>query len=143
MVLNGALRGAGDTRAGLIGTVVGRWLVVVPLAWLLGVVAAWGTSGCGGRSSSASPCRPLWVALRWRRGRWLDVALRRSPVWRSHLHRLDEAERAPSSTACARRRWRTRAPASSSSAGRVRYERDGRRGGALAPSPTSEGPAGP
>jgi putative MATE family efflux protein len=93
MVLNGALRGAGDTRAGLTGTVVGRWLVVVPLAWFLGVVAAWGTLGVWWALFIGIAVQALWVALRWRRGRWLDVALQRSLVWRSHLHRLDEPER--------------------------------------------------
>jgi putative MATE family efflux protein len=93
MVLNGALRGAGDTRAGLIGTVVGRWAVVVPLAWLLGVVAAWGTVGVWWALCIGIVVQAGWVALRWRRGGWLGVALQRSPVWRSHLHRLGDEER--------------------------------------------------
>jgi putative MATE family efflux protein len=93
MVLNGALRGAGDARAGLLGTVVGRWGVVVPLAWLLGVVAAWGTLGVWWAFFIGISVQAGWVGLRWRSGAWIDVALRRSLVWRSHLHRLPEAER--------------------------------------------------
>jgi putative MATE family efflux protein len=93
MVLNGALRGAGDTRAGLIGTVVGRWGVVVPLAWLLGVAGGWGTVGVWWALFVGVSVQATWVALRWWRGRWIEVALRRSELWRAHLQYLDEAER--------------------------------------------------
>ena len=93
MVLNGALRGAGDMRAGLLGTVVGRWLVVVPLAWWWGVGLGWGTLGVWWAFFAGVTVQAAWVALRWRRGRWLAVALRRTVVWRTHLHRLDEEAR--------------------------------------------------
>jgi putative MATE family efflux protein len=94
MVLNGALRGAGDVRAGLLGTVAGRWLVVVPLAWLLGAWGPLGTTGVWWALFLGIVVQASWVALRWRRGGWLEVALRRSEVWRRHLHRLDAETRA-------------------------------------------------
>lgn len=93
MVLNGALRGAGDMRAGLVGTVVGRWGVVVPFAWLLGVTWAWGTVGVWWALFVGISVQAVWVALRWRRGGWIDVALRRTAVWRQHLHGLADTER--------------------------------------------------
>jgi Na+-driven multidrug efflux pump len=94
MVLNGALRGAGDVRAGLIGTVVGRWLVVVPFAWLLGAWGPWGTTGVWWALFLGIVVQASWVAFRWRRGGWLEVALQRSEVWRRHLQRLDADARA-------------------------------------------------
>lgn len=93
MVLNGALRGAGDTRPGLIGTVVGRWVVVVPLAWLLGVVLGFGTIGIWWAFFAGLTVQAVWVAARWWRGPWWDVALRTSRLWRTHLAPLTATER--------------------------------------------------
>jgi len=125
MVLNGALRGAGDMRAGLVGTVVGRWGVVVPLAWLLGVALGWGTTGVWWALFVGVTVQAGWVALRWRRGHWTEVALRRTAVWRAHLHRLDERARRDFLEA-------VRAPAMALAGTRevvtadgVQYERDG------------------
>jgi putative MATE family efflux protein len=44
-VLNGALRGAGDTKAPMVIGGVGLWLVRLPLAWLLGVSFGLGIEG--------------------------------------------------------------------------------------------------
>lgn len=125
MVLNGALRGAGDARSGFRATLVGRWAVVVPLAWLLGVGLAFGTIGVWWAFFAGVTVQAVWVAVRWWRGGWWDVALRSTAVWRTHLHRLDEPERraflegvrAPS-LAVAGTRERVEPDG-------VRYERDG------------------
>jgi putative MATE family efflux protein len=93
MVLNGALRGAGDARPGLIGTIVGRWGVVVPLAWLLGVGLGFGTSGIWWAFFAGVTVQAVWVSVRWWRGGWWDVALERSRVWRLHLADLSAADR--------------------------------------------------
>jgi putative MATE family efflux protein len=93
MVLNGALRGAGDMRAGLLGTVMGRWLVAVPLAWWWGVVLPWGTTGIWSALFVGVAVQALWVAVRWRSGRWQEVALQRTHVWRTHLRHLPPGER--------------------------------------------------
>jgi putative MATE family efflux protein len=93
MVLNGALRGAGDTRPGLIGTIVGRWGVVVPMAWLFGVVLGFGTIGIWWAFFAGLTVQAVWVAARWWRGPWWEVALRTSRVWRAHLAPLDDEER--------------------------------------------------
>jgi putative MATE family efflux protein len=89
MVLNGALRGAGDMRAGLLGTVMGRWLVAVPLAWLLGLGLSWGTTGIWTALFAGVTVQALWVAVRWRSGSWQWVALRRTTLWRTHLQHLE------------------------------------------------------
>lgn len=68
MVLSGGLRGAGDTRATLIITAAGLWLVRLPLALLLtgplGLIGAWIAMGVD------LQCRGLGMWLRFRSGRW-------------------------------------------------------------------------
>ena len=125
MVLNGALRGAGDVRAGLVGTVVGRWGVVVPLAWLLGVALGWGTTGVWWAFFVGVTVQAGWVALRWRRGQWIEVALRRTAVWRTHLHRLDERARRDFLEAVRTPAMALAGTREVVSADGVRYERDG------------------
>ncbi len=93
MVLNGALRGAGDTRPGLIGTLVGRWVVVVPLAWLVGVGLGVGTLGIWWAFFAGVTVQAVWVSVRWWRGAWWEIALQRSRVWRIHLADLSASER--------------------------------------------------
>ncbi len=93
MVLNGSLRGAGDTRAGLLGTLVGRWGVVVPLAWLLGVGLGFGPTGIWWAFFLGVTVQAIWVATRWWRGGWWNVALRTTRLWRMHLVHLDPAAR--------------------------------------------------
>ncbi len=68
MVLSGGLRGAGDTRATLVITAAGLWLVRLPLALLLtgplGLVGAWIAMGVD------LNLRGLGMWLRFRSGRW-------------------------------------------------------------------------
>jgi len=90
MVTNGTLRGAGDTRPGLVGTVVGRCLVVVPLAYLFALTLDFGVSGVWWALCTGTTIQALWVALRWRSGAWLGVALRKTRLYREHLHALPE-----------------------------------------------------
>jgi putative MATE family efflux protein len=71
MVFSGGLRGAGDTRATLLITGTGLWLVRVPLALLLtprlGLVGAWIAMGVD------LNLRGLAVWLRFRSNRWMQV----------------------------------------------------------------------
>lgn len=85
MVVNGALRGAGDTRPGLVGNLLGRWLTVVPVASLLGLGLGWGPSGVWLGLLAGTTVSALWVLRRWRSRRWVQVALRTSPLYRQHL----------------------------------------------------------
>jgi putative MATE family efflux protein len=92
-VLSGALRGAGDTRPPLVGTVVGRWLVVLPLAWWWALRLEWGVVGVWWAFVVGLSVQAAFVAVRWWRGAWPGVALRRSRLYREHLVRVDDAAR--------------------------------------------------
>ena len=71
MVFSGALRGAGDTRATLMVTSAGLWLVRVPLAFFLtarlGLIGAWIAMGID------LNLRGLGMWLRFRSGKWMQV----------------------------------------------------------------------
>ena len=45
MVLSGTLRGAGDTTAAMVITLVTQWLIQLPLAYALSFTLDWGTAG--------------------------------------------------------------------------------------------------
>lgn len=90
MVTNGTLRGAGDTRPGMIGTIVGRALIVVPLAQLLALRLGFGVVGVWWALSTGTVVQAAWVYLRWRGGRWVQVALHGSRLYREHLQGLSE-----------------------------------------------------
>ncbi len=93
MVLNGALRGAGDTRPGLIGTLLGRWGVVLPLAYLFALPLGLGVTGVWWALVAGTSVQALYISLRWFRGRWTGVALRKSRLYRLHLKQLPDAIR--------------------------------------------------
>lgn len=71
MVLAGGLRGAGDTRATLVITAAGLWLVRLPLAFLLtgplGLLGAWIAMGVD------LNLRGLGMWLRFRSGKWAGI----------------------------------------------------------------------
>jgi Na+-driven multidrug efflux pump len=71
MVLAGGLRGAGDTRATMIITPRGLWLVRLPLAMLLtgplGLLGAWIAMGLD------LQLRGTAIFLRFRSGRWAKI----------------------------------------------------------------------
>ncbi len=88
MVLNGALRGAGDTRPGLNGTLLGRWLVLVPLAYFLALRLGLGVEGVWWSLFIATTISAVYVLLRWRSRKWIDVALHKTELYRRHLSQL-------------------------------------------------------
>lgn len=92
MVVNGALRGAGDTRAPLVATLIGRWLVVVPLAYILAFPLGMGVNGVWWALFAGTTVQAVLVAGRWLGGRWLDVGLSKSRLYRLHLRFLPEEE---------------------------------------------------
>lgn len=90
MVVNGALRGAGDTRPTLVSTIIGRWLVVVPLAWLLAFPAGMGVDGVWWALFAGTAVQAAHVAARWLGGKWTKVGLRKSRLYRLHLRFLPD-----------------------------------------------------
>lgn len=90
MVVNGALRGAGDTRPPLVATLVGRWLVVVPLAYVLAFPAGLGVNGVWWALFAGTTVQAAWVGARWLRGKWQLVGYRKSRLYRLHLRFLPE-----------------------------------------------------
>ena len=90
MICNGALRGAGDTTPGLAANVLGRWLAAVPTAYLLGVVLAMGPAGVWWGLNAGTAVAGVYVLIRWLRGRWAGVALRKTDLYRRHLAGLPE-----------------------------------------------------
>jgi putative MATE family efflux protein len=87
MVVNGALRGAGDTRPGLVGNLLGRWLTAVPLAYALALTLGLGVAGVWLALVIGTAISALWVLWRWRSRAWLGVALRKTQLYRLHLAR--------------------------------------------------------
>lgn len=90
MVANGALRGAGDSMPGLIGTAVTRTLVSVVLAWLLAFPLGMGSLGIWIALAIGIVLEALYMWLRWRSTTWLNVALHRTDLYRRHLRYLPE-----------------------------------------------------
>ena len=73
MVATGALNGVGDTRTTMIVSILASWLVMVPLAYLLGTVLELGPAG--GWIAIAANFLVVGTALTWRfvRGTWRGV----------------------------------------------------------------------
>lgn len=118
MVLNGALRGAGDTRPTLVGTLIGRWLVVVPAAWLLAFPLGLGVEGVWWALFLGTTVQAAHVLMRWLGGKWVLVGLHKSRLHRLHLRFLPEA---------VQRRYldQVKAPLMAQGAARERVEDDG------------------
>ncbi|MEZ4636108.1 MAG: MATE family efflux transporter [Caldilineaceae bacterium] len=91
MVANGALRGAGDSMPGLIGTAVTRALISVSLAWVLAFPLGLGSTGVWYALVIGIVLEALYMGTRWRGNRWLKVALHKSEIYRRHLRDLPEA----------------------------------------------------
>ena len=73
LVIPGALRGAGDTRATFVISLIALWLVRVPLALTLGIWAGLGLPGiwlAGGLQYTVFAALSL---IRFRSGRWKTI----------------------------------------------------------------------
>lgn len=91
MVTNGALRGAGDTLPGLLGTLLGRWFVTIPLAYALALPLGWGVNGIWIAMAVGNVIQGVFVLVRWWRERWLVVAPKTTELYRLHLQSLPVA----------------------------------------------------
>lgn len=88
IVGSGALRGAGDTITALIAAVVGRALIVLPFAYILGITMGFGLSGIWWAIILGSVIQAIIVITRWKGTRWVDIALQRSVLYQTHLKKL-------------------------------------------------------
>lgn len=73
--LAGTFRGAGDTRAAMLLSAIGTWLVQLPLAWLLGTQTPFGASGIWMAYPLAALINTLFSLWYLRAGHWRDYGL--------------------------------------------------------------------
>ena len=73
VILASALRGAGDTRATLVFTFIGVWIVRVAFGYLMGIVFGLGLFGVWLGWIADFCTRAVLIALRFRGSRWKDV----------------------------------------------------------------------
>lgn len=92
MVVNGALRGAGDTMPGLWGTILGRIFVAVSLAYLFALTLDFGVVGVWWASVIGTGVQTVVLVIRWLNKKWFGVALRKTNLYRQHLKHLPEPE---------------------------------------------------
>lgn len=85
-VANGALRGAGDTMPGLYATLAGRWLLSVPLAYVLALPLGMGPAGVWWALAAGTALQAGVTGWRWAGRGWLRVAIRKTALWHTHLH---------------------------------------------------------
>jgi Na+-driven multidrug efflux pump len=69
----GALVGAGDTRPALYYTILGQWVVMLPLAWLLMRVAGFDPEGAWMAWTVAQVVQMALTLRRFRSGKWKAV----------------------------------------------------------------------
>ena len=70
MILASALRGAGDTRATLVFTFIGIWIVRVAFGYLMGIVFGLGLFGVWLGWIADFGTRASLIAWRFRSARW-------------------------------------------------------------------------
>lgn len=92
MIANGALRGAGDTTPGMWGAVLSRWIIVVPVAWLLALQLGIGVDGVWYALAIGTVFQAAFVLWNWQSPRWLRISLEKSRLYRLHLRGLPHDE---------------------------------------------------
>jgi putative MATE family efflux protein len=75
MVTAGALNGTGDTRFTMMLGILSTWLVLVPAAWLCGVVAGLGATGAWIGLTVEILAYAVVASLRFHRGGWQGKAV--------------------------------------------------------------------
>lgn len=94
MVANGALRGGGDSMPGLYSTIVARTLIAVGGAWLLAFPLGMGSIGVWIGLAIGTVAETVYMGIRWRGDSWVQVALRKTDLYRRHLRELPAAVQA-------------------------------------------------
>ena len=75
MVLNGTLRGAGDTRTPMLVTAFGVLLFRVAVVYLFAIVFGWGLAGVWLGTAVDWAGRAALVYVLFRRGKWKELAV--------------------------------------------------------------------
>ncbi len=88
MVLSFALRGAGDTRPGLESTIIGRWLVMLPFAYILAVRFGYGVTAVWWAMVLAMIVSAIYLFVRWQSKAWQKTALKTTAIYKTHLVHL-------------------------------------------------------
>lgn len=88
LVANGALRGAGDSFPGLVSTMLTRAVVAVALAYLLAFPLGLGSLGVWIALAIGIVLDTIYMGFRWRSNVWLEVALHKTDLYRTHLRYL-------------------------------------------------------
>ncbi len=70
VILGGCLQGAGDTKGAMLVIVAALWLVRLPLAYILAVVAGYGAPGVWTAMVMSMCFQGIVMTLRFRRGNW-------------------------------------------------------------------------
>lgn len=91
MVANGNLRGAGDSFPGMMSTMMFRAAVTLGLAYTFAFIFDLGSTGVWLALVIGTFLDGIYMGLRWRSRAWLNVALRKSEVYRQHLSHLPQA----------------------------------------------------
>ncbi|MEM7332445.1 MAG: MATE family efflux transporter [Chloroflexota bacterium] len=91
MVANGAMRGAGDSMPGMIGTIAFRAVTAVALAYLLAFPLGFGSNGVWWALAISVVLNGIYMLWHWRRRLWEGVALQKTALYRQHLHHLSAA----------------------------------------------------
>ena len=66
-----SLRAGGDARFVMLSSLIGVWLVRLPLSWLLAYRLGWGVMGLFVANATSLFCRMILGLVRFFRGRWL------------------------------------------------------------------------
>jgi Na+-driven multidrug efflux pump len=72
-ILNGALRGAGDTRWPLFSRILTNWCIRLPLTWLLVFVLGFGLNGVWLAMCADFSVQAFLALWRFGSGRWETV----------------------------------------------------------------------
>lgn len=76
MVFAGVLRGSGDAKATLFNSLVGLWVVRIPLSFLFANTFGWGIMGVWWAMAVDLLVRFILTITRYLRGRWKKTAIR-------------------------------------------------------------------
>ncbi|NRB53432.1 MAG: MATE family efflux transporter [Saprospiraceae bacterium] len=92
ILITGTLRGAGDTRPAMISTLIGRNLLTIISAWILAIPMGYGAIGVWYGMAFGRVVDGIYMWWVWRARKWVQVALEKTAVFRTHLQRLPPEE---------------------------------------------------